>query len=94
MASVSDLFGYETVTLKGDPLDRARAALRIARHQVRLANADTQSWRLEGVLSDIDDEIGGHLSQIADALDDDAAEMEASGEAHKLRQAELPLRAA
>jgi hypothetical protein len=91
---VSDLFGFENFTLKGDPLSRAKAALRVARHQVRLAYADTESWRLEAVLSDIEDEIGVHLTQIREAVDDDAADAEESGEAASLRQAWLPLRVA
>ena len=81
-------------TLKGDSLERAKAALRVARHQVRLANAETSSWRLETALADIEDALGAHLSMIADAIDDDAADLEASGEAATVRQAELPLRAA
>jgi hypothetical protein len=94
MASAADLFGFDTVTLKGAPLDRAKAALRVARLHVRLANADTKSARLEDVLSEIEDEIGVHISRIDDAVMDDADALEASGEAQRLRQAELPLRAA
>lgn len=90
----SDLIGFDNFTLKGDPLSRAKAALRVARHQVRLAYGDTDSWRLEAVLSDIEDEIGIHLSRIEDAVDDDAAEEEESGEAALLRQAWLPLKVA
>jgi hypothetical protein len=90
----SDLIGFDIFTLKGDPLSRAMAALRVARQQVRLAYADTDSWRVETVLSDIEDDLGVHLSKIEDAVDDDAADLEASGEAAALRQAELPLRAA
>jgi hypothetical protein len=59
-----------------------------------LAYGDTESWRLEAVLSDIEDEIGVHLSQIQQAVDDDAADAEESGEAASLRQAWLPLRVA
>jgi hypothetical protein len=91
---MSDLFGFENFTLKGDQLSRACAALRVARHQVRLAYGDAGSWRLEAVLSDIEDEIGVHLSQIQEAVDDDAAEAEESGQAASLRQAWLPLRVA
>ena len=90
----SDLIGFDLFTLKGNPLDRAKAALRVARQQVRLAYDDTASWRVETVLSDIEDQIGVDISAIEGALDDDAADKEASGEAYKLRQAELPLRAA
>ena len=59
-----------------------------------VAYGDTESWRLEAVLSDIEDEIGVHLSQIQQAVDDDAADAEESGEAASLRQAWLPLRVA
>jgi hypothetical protein len=90
----SDLIGFDSFTLKGDPLSRAIAALRVARLQVRLAVADTESWRLETVLSSIEDELGVHLANIRDAADDDAADAEASGEAAARRQAELPLRVA
>jgi hypothetical protein len=90
----SDLIGFDLFTLKGDPLDRAKAALRVARQQVRLAYDDTGSWRVETVLSDIEDQIGVDISAIEGALDDDAADREASGEPYKVRQAELPLRAA
>jgi hypothetical protein len=89
-----DLIGFDLFTLKGDPLERAKAALRVARTQVRLAYDEAQSWRLETVLSDIEDALGVHLSQIANAVQDDADDLEASGEAAALRQAELPLRAA
>jgi hypothetical protein len=94
MAFAKDLFGFDTVTLKGDRLDRAKAALRVARLHARLAYADTNSWRVEDALSDIEDEIGGHISQIEDAVTADADDLEASGEAQRLRQAELPLWAA
>ncbi len=94
MAPAVDLFGFDTVTLKGDPLDRAKAALRVARLHVRLAYADTNSWRLEDVLSEIEDEIGVHIGRIDGAVIDDADDLEASGEAQRLRQAELPLWAA
>jgi hypothetical protein len=90
----SDLIGFENLTLKGDPLSRAIAALRVARLQVRFAIADTQSWRLETVLSGIEDEIGVHLGSIKDAVDDDAADAEENGDTEARRQAELPLRVA
>jgi hypothetical protein len=90
----SDLIGFDNFTLKGDPLSRAIAALRVARHQVRLAYGETGSWRMEAVLSDIEDEIGVHLSKIEDALEDDAADAEENGDAAALRQAWLPLRVA
>jgi hypothetical protein len=90
----SDLIGFDLFTLKGDPVSRAVAALRVARQQVRLAYSDTESRRLEAVLSAIEDEISDHLGRIANAMDDDAADQQTSGDAIALRQAELPLRAA
>jgi hypothetical protein len=90
----SDLIGFDTFTLRGDPLSRAIAALRVARQQVRLAYDDTKSWRLEMALSDIEDGLSTHLSMIDEAVDNDAAAEEASGEAQVRRQAWLPLRAA
>ena len=93
MASASDLFGFDTVTLLGDPLERAKAALRVARHQVRLAYGDTESPRLETVLEDIEDNLGAALVQIDDAVQDDADDYAETAEWWALRQAELPLRA-
>jgi hypothetical protein len=90
----SDLFGFDTVTLRGDPLEKAKAALRIARLHIQSAYWDTESWRLETVLAEIEDEIGTQLTKIEHAISDDADDLEASGEARRLRQAELPLRAA
>jgi hypothetical protein len=90
----SDLIGYDSFTLKGDPISRAIAALRVARQQVRLAYDDTGSWRLEAALAEIEDEIGVQLSRIRDAVDGDNADAEESGDAAAVRQAWLPLRAA
>lgn len=89
-----DLIGFENLTLKGGPVARATAALKVARHQVRLALQDTTSWRMEAVLSDIEDQIADQLAQMAGATDDDAADLETNGEVEASRQAWLPLRAA
>jgi hypothetical protein len=89
-----DLVGFDTITLKGDPLSRAMAALRVARQQVRLAVAETRSSRLVPVLCDADDEITLRLCRIEDALDDDAADSAEAHETLSRRQAELPLQAA
>ena len=88
----ADLIGFDNITLKGDPLSRAKAAVRVARQQVRLASSDTNSWRLEEVLSGIEDEIGVHLHRIENAQEDDAAALVES--APTPLQAWLPLRAA
>jgi hypothetical protein len=90
----SDLIGFDSFTLKGDPLSRAVAALRVARLQVRAANTAQNTWRLEEVLSEIEDGLSDHLASIENAVDEDAIEAEESGEAAERRQAELPLRVA
>ena len=82
------LTSFDNITLKGDLLSRAKAALRLARQQVRLASADTDSWRLEEVLAGI----GVHLHKIENAQEDDAAAL-VEGDPAPL-QAWLPLRAA
>jgi hypothetical protein len=93
MTAAADLFGFDTVTLLGDPLARAKAALRVARHQVRLAYGASGSSRLETVLEDIEDDIGAHLVRIDDAVQDDADDAADTAEWWTQRQAELPLRA-
>jgi hypothetical protein len=77
----------DTFTLFGEPLSRARQALEIARHQIRLAQADAD-WRLlEGVLIDGEEAIGDQLARIDRALADAEADAEASGEAERERRA-------
>jgi hypothetical protein len=90
----SDLIGFDLFTLKGDPLERAMAALRVARLHVQLAYASTDSVRLEEVLSDIEEEVRGGLKSIENAIEDDADDFYASPEWVRDRQAELPLRVA
>lgn len=80
----------DTFTLTGDPITRAIDALKVAKHQVRLAQHAAHNWRLEGALSDIEDDLGVDLSRIQDAVDDDAADAEHSGEAEARRQAWSP----
>jgi hypothetical protein len=92
MASTSDR-DFSIVTLQGDPLERAKSALRVARHQVRVASGGTESPRLETVLEDIEDDLGGHLKRIDDAVQDDADDFAESAEWWALRQAEQPPRA-
>lgn len=80
----------DTFTLVGDPVTRAIGALKVAKHQVRLAQHATSNRRLEGALSDIEDDLGVDLTRIQDAVDDDAADAEFSGDAEARRQTWLP----
>lgn len=92
MAAASDC-EFSTVTLQGDPLERAKTALRVARHQVRVASGGTESPRLETVLEDIEDDLGGHLKRIDDAVQDDADDYAETAEWWAVRQSEQPLKA-
>jgi hypothetical protein len=92
MASTTAL-DFDTVTLEGEPLERAKTALRIARHQVHVASGGAESPRLETVLEDIEDDISGHLKRIDDAVEDDADDFAESAEWWARRQAEQPSRA-
>jgi hypothetical protein len=74
MASTTAL-DFDTVTLEGEPLERAKTALRIARHQVHVASGGAENPRLETVLEDIEDDISGHLKRIDDAVEDDADDL-------------------
>ena len=80
----------DTFTLTGDPITRAIDALKVAKHQVRLAQHATSNWRLEQALADIEDDLGVDLSRVHDAMEDVAADAEYSGEAAARRQAWLP----
>ncbi len=90
----SDLIGFDIFTLRGDPVRRTIAALKVARDQVRLALQDTSSWRMEAALADIEDEIADQLALITKAADDDAADVETNRGLETTRQAWLPLKAA
>lgn len=80
----------DTFTLSGDTLARAIEALRVAKHQVRLALHRTESIRLEEALSEIEDDLAVDLSRIRGAVDDDNAEAEYSGEAEARRHTWFP----
>jgi hypothetical protein len=92
MASTTAL-DFDTVTLQGEPLERAKAALQIAQHEVHAASGGTECPRLETVLEDIEDDISGHLKRIDDAVEDAADDFAESAEWWARRQAEQPLRA-
>jgi hypothetical protein len=76
----------DTFALSGDPVNRVRQALEIARHQIRVAWADAD-WRLEDVLIDGEEAIADQLARIDAALADAEADAEESGEAERQRRA-------
>jgi hypothetical protein len=77
----------DTFTLTGKRLDRLRQALEVAGHQARTAQSGGYGRHVEDALMEIGETIGDHLARINNALDDDKAEAEESGEAERRRRA-------
>jgi hypothetical protein len=71
-------------------LNRLRQALKVARHQARVAQAGDYGRHVEDALAEIEEAIGDHLAKIDNALDDDRAEAEESGEAERKRRSWFP----
>jgi hypothetical protein len=76
-----------------EALSNALQALRVARHQVRLAQPHAPSWRLEDALAEVEDDLNAGLARIQAASADDDAEAEESGEVERVRRAWHPLAA-
>ena len=83
----------DTFTLTGDYEHRVLEALKVAQHQVRLAQA-TARLRMEDALVGLEDALSDQIAWLENAAEDDKADAEASGEAERERQAWRPLRAA
>jgi hypothetical protein len=82
----------DTFTLTGDYENRVLEALKVAQHQVRLAQA-TARPRMEDALVGLEDALSDHIAWLENAAEDDKADAE-EGEAELERQAWRPLRAA
>jgi hypothetical protein len=83
----------DTFTLTGDYENRVLEALRVAQHQVRLAQAQAAP-RMQDALVGLDDALSDQIAWLENAAADDKADAEESGEAERERQAWRPLRAA
>jgi hypothetical protein len=86
----SQVFVSDTFFLSGERLDRLRQALEVAEHQARVAQHGGYGRHVEDALVEIEEAISDHLARIDDALDDDKAEAQASGEAERDRRAYFP----
>lgn len=80
---------FDTFTFSGDHLARARQALEVARHLVRVAQSAAGSYTADA-LSEIEDVIGDHLGQLSGAIENDACAAEESGEADRERRSWFP----
>jgi len=82
-----------TFTLSGDYEHRVLEALRIAQHQARLAKAGAAP-RMQDALVGPEDALSEQIAWLENAVEDDKADAEESGEAERERNAYYPLRAA
>jgi hypothetical protein len=80
-------------TLSGDYENRVLEALKVAQHQVRLAQPEAAA-RMQAALTGLDDALSDQIAWLENAAEDDKADAEESGEAERERQAWRPLRAA
>jgi hypothetical protein len=76
---------FDTFSLSGEHLDRLRQALKVARHQARVAQTGGYGRHVEDALTAIEEAITDHLARIENAVDDDRAEE--TGEAERERRA-------
>jgi len=81
----------DTFTLSGQHLDRLRQALKVVAHQARLARNAGYGRNVEDALAETEELVLRQVACLDDALDDDGAEAEHSGEAARARQASYPI---
>jgi hypothetical protein len=79
----------DTFTLTGDYGNRVLEALRVAQHQVRLAQPQAAP-RMQDALVGLDDALSDQITWLENAAADDRADAEESGEAERERQAWFP----
>jgi hypothetical protein len=87
----SQVIVSDTFSLSGEHLDRLRQALKVAGHQARVAQHGGYGRHVEDALVEIEEAVIDHLARIENALEDDKAEAEYSGEAERIRRAYFPL---
>jgi hypothetical protein len=75
----------DTVMLSGDPLDRARHALDVAREQVRRGQEETADYRVEDCLVEAEDAIDTAPARTVDAAEAEREAAENSGAADRQR---------
>ena len=83
----------DTFTLSGGYENRVLEALKVAQHQVRLAQPQAAP-RMQDALTGLEDALSDQIAWLENAAQDDKADAEESGEAERERQAWRPLRAA
>jgi hypothetical protein len=82
-----------TFTLSGDYEHRVLEVLRVAQHQVRLAQGGAAP-RMQDALVGLEDALSDQIAWLENAAEDDKADADESGEAGAERRTYYPLRAA
>jgi hypothetical protein len=77
---------FDTFFLSGGRLDRLRQALQAAVDQARVAQDSGHGRNVEDALTEIEETIAAQLCRIDNAVDDDKADAEESGEAERARR--------
>jgi hypothetical protein len=72
----SSIRNCDTFTLNGDSLQRARQALQLAEHQIRVAQGGGYGGHVIDALTLTEDTVGAQAVLLQDALEDDRAEAE------------------
>jgi hypothetical protein len=83
----------DTFTLTGDPENRVLETLRVAQHQVRLAQGGAAP-RMQDALAALEDALSDQIAWLENAAENDLSDAEESGEAERERRAYYPLKAA
>jgi hypothetical protein len=83
----------DTFSLTGDPENRVLETLRVAQHQVRLAQGGAAP-RMQDALAALEVALSDQIAWLENAAEDDRTDAEESGEAERERRAYYPLKAA
>src|SRR3954471_10389192 len=83
---------HATFTLTGDHENRVLEALKVAQHQVRLAQGAAVPRMLDALVG-LEDALSDQIARLENAAEDDQAGAEVSGEAERERRAFYPPRA-
>jgi hypothetical protein len=83
----------DTFILSGDYDNRVLEVLKVAQHQVRLAQG-AAAPRMQDALVGLEDALSDQIAWLENAAEDDNADAEDFGEAERERRAYYPLRAA
>jgi hypothetical protein len=83
--------GPDTVTLSGDPLERAQQVLDVARHQIRLGQNQTDNYHVEDALNDAEEAVDTARAEVGNAVEAIRDEEEESRAAERKRQKWRPV---